>query len=150
MIKWPGHIRAGTIKSLPISSLDLAPTIAASAGVKDWKDIRTDGVNLTPWLTGKKDSPPHQHLFWRNGPNHAVRRGEWKMIQAGNHVWLFNLQTDPGEITNLSSKHPGIVQELQDAFEQWQQDMKPPAWPSRSNLKIKHIIIDGVRYEIHV
>jgi arylsulfatase A-like enzyme len=150
MMKWPGNIPAGTVNSLPVSSLDLAPTIAASAGVKDWKDMRTDGVNLTPWLTGEKDNPPHQHLFWRNGPNRAVRRGQWKMIQVGSHVWLFNLRTDPGEITNLSSKHPGIVQELRDAFEQWQQQMKAPAWPSRSNLKIKHIIIDGVRYEIHV
>ena len=150
MMKWPGHIPAGAINSLPISSLDLAPTIAATAGVKNWKEIRTDGVNLTPWLTGNRADPPRQHLFWRNGPNRAVRRGQWKMIQAGSHVWLFNLQTDPGEVTNLSSKHPDIIQELQDAFDQWQQEMKAPAWPSRSNLKIKHIIIDGVKYEIHV
>ena len=68
-------------------------------------------------MSGSKRGDPHTHLFWRNGPNRAVRRGHWKLIQTDNHVWLFDLKTDPGELKNLAEKHPDVVRELQNAIE---------------------------------
>src|SRR6185369_622897 len=65
VIRWPGHIKAGTICNDIVSHLDLAPTILAAAGVPDVKErllkgmklgdttfkVHLDGYSLLPLLT---------------------------------------------------------------------------------------------------
>lgn len=62
---------------------------------------------------------------------------DWKLIQAGSHVWLFDLAAD----------HPNVVSELQDALDAWESELAPPAWPSRSGGEA---MVDGVSYEIQI
>ena len=150
MMKWPGRIRPGTVNSRPVSALDLFPTICAAAEARLPAGLSLDGVDLLPWLDDARPGMPHEFLFWRNGPNHAVRKGNWKLIQAKTHVWLFDLKTDPGERENLADKRPEVVRELQQAFEAWQQEMQEPAWPSKFEIEQGRELIDGIEYEIHV
>jgi arylsulfatase A-like enzyme len=150
LMKWPGRIQPGTVNTRLVSALDLFPTICTAAEAKPPVELVLDGVDLLPWLDDAKPGTPREHLFWRNGPNRAVRKGDWKLVQAGNHVWLFDLKSDPGEKQNLAEQHPDVVMEMQKVFEIWQREMREPAWPSKFESQPNQKVIDGVEYEIHV
>ena len=134
-IRWPGVIKPGTTYDQPVMTFDLSATALALAKA-DREEI--DGVNLLPFLSGKKQGAPHQALFWRSrtrNNNYAVRRGDWKYVystegteQAGPRQtpardYLFNLAEDLGEKNDLSTKHPEILQELKQLYAKWDQEM---------------------------
>ncbi len=112
------------------------------------KDLQLDGVDLLPYLKGEDSATPHNTLFWSNGPNKAVRRGNWKLIIAGDHKFLFNLDRDIGETRNLAEQEAEVVRGLEQILRQWQNQMKQPAWPSKPNRR--KVNIDGVPYELNI
>ena len=148
IMSWPGKLEAGSVYRKPVSSLDVFPTVCAAAGIQLPPELKLDGADLLPYLTGKNESSPHEALFWSNGPNRAVRLGKWKLVKAGEHSWLFDLEKDPGEKTNLAKEKPGILEKLEKALLQWQKEMKPPAWPSKPNRR--KVDIDGVAWEMNI
>ena len=94
-------------------------------------------MNLLPYLTATSGpaATPHADLFWRFGPQRAVRRGKWKLAdwrdfetktQSG---WqLFDLATDPGETRDLTTQHPTLVRDLAAAWEKWNVANAAPVW----------------------
>jgi arylsulfatase len=44
MIRWPGHIKPGTVENGVVSHLDMLPTLLAAAGVPDVKDQLLKGM----------------------------------------------------------------------------------------------------------
>ena len=74
--------------------------------------------------------------------------GLWKLVKAGDHAWLFDLENDLGEKANLSKKKPEVLKKLEKALEKCQSQMKPPAWPSKLNRR--KMESDGVPYEINI
>ena len=147
IVKWPAALRGGGQFHGIASALDVLPSAAAAAGLTLPAAAGFDGVNLLPFLQGKQAGAPHEWLFWRNGPNRAARHGSWKLVQAGEHVWLFDLGKDISETTNVAAQHPEIVKEIKTALDLWERGLKPPAWPSRPGRPTE---IDGVTYEIHI
>jgi arylsulfatase A-like enzyme len=81
IVAWKGHLPAGMVDDRPIIQLDIMPTALAVAGGSLPTDRQIDGVNLMPYLTGKLRQAPHEILFWRMGPQAAVRKGDWKLIR---------------------------------------------------------------------
>ena len=130
-MRWPGRLKAGGVYGQPVSSLDLFPTAVTAAGGRMPAGRPYDGVDLIPYLTGRDKAAPHEILCWRNGPNSAIRKGQWKLFQAGRTPFLFDLSADIGERTNLASQRPQIVRELKTAYAKWESQMKPPLWPCR-------------------
>ena len=120
IVKWPGVVKNGSVCDGATSALDLFPTFSRVAGATLPPTVPTDGVDLTDWLGGKRTDSPHESLFWRNGPNKAMRKGKWKLIEVPGHVWLFDLSTDIGERMNRATEYPEVVEELQDDFRQWE------------------------------
>ncbi|WP_430424902.1 sulfatase-like hydrolase/transferase [Phenylobacterium sp.] len=154
VMAWPGHI-APKVETRVVSSLDIAPTAAALAGATMPKG--SDGVNLIPYLTGKNAATPNPTLYWRSGPNFAIRDGDWKMwmvnradpseqastgssitpdgVQAkmsplGRFVMLYNLKDDPSETKNLAKDQPDVVARLQAKIEAWDKANVPAQWTS--------------------
>ena len=134
--KWPGRIPAGKVESRVVSSLDILPTFLAAAGLKPPTDREFDGVDLMPYLTGKNTKPPHAILFWRNGPNAAVRKGNWKLIQIGESSRLYDLSSDLGEKKDVAAKRPEVVSDLQAELKKWNAKTIAPKWPARGTPKI--------------
>jgi arylsulfatase A-like enzyme len=74
IIKWPGHVPAGTVSSGIISGLDWFPTLTAMAGNPDFKTqllkgvvldgknyhVHLDGYDQTPMITGQGPSNRHE------------------------------------------------------------------------------------------
>ena len=130
-MQWPGHLEPATVSDQVISSLDLFPTAVALAGAVLPKDRPYDGVDLLPYLSGKKKGSPHEVLCWRNGTNAAVRRGNWKLFKGGDHYWLYDLSKDVGERKDLATTRPEIVEQLKRQLIKWEAQMKAPLWPCR-------------------
>jgi arylsulfatase A-like enzyme len=128
MVKWPRRLRGGKIYKHPVISLDILPTAAAAAGAKPPEDRKLDGVNLLPYLSGEKKTAPHEMLFWRTGQNHAIRKGNWKLVTQGSETGLFDLSSDIGESRDLKAEKPDVVKQLQETFEKWNSELAEPLW----------------------
>lgn len=130
---WPGHLPAGKIYDQPVSTLDFLPTACAAAGTSPPQNV--DGVNLLPYLTGENNAAPHASLFWRFGPQKAVRAGNWKLVDSRdfaekkNSGWqLYDVSKDVGEAHDIAAANPQIVAELTKAWHQWDAKNIAPLW----------------------
>lgn len=127
LIKAPG-VTAG-VYDAPITAYDLLPTLVAAAG-GDASQLDTAGVDLMPYLSGNVVGDPHQLLYWRNRSFWAVRKGDWKLARPNepqfNLYALYNLATDPGELTNLINQQPDITNELYREFTYWEATLAKP------------------------
>jgi arylsulfatase len=96
IIRWPGHIPAGTVSNAIVSHLDWLPTLVAAGGDPDVKEklleghaagtksfrVHLDGYNLLPFLTGETDVNPRQQFFYfsDDGDLVALRYDNWKVV----------------------------------------------------------------------
>jgi arylsulfatase A-like enzyme len=88
-------------------------------------------INPMPHLTGKKAGAPHGQLYWRVGPQAALRKGDWKLLRTGAKgkpgPWqLYDLAKDPGESHDLAGEKTGIVEELVREWERLNAEMVAP------------------------
>jgi len=117
-IKWPTKIAPGTTVETPVAHIDMMPTLAAAAGILPRADIEIDGLNLLPLTTEEgAENWQRETLFWQSGHYQVVRHGDWKLQlnqrpTDGRQQWLYNLESDPTEQTNLVASHPQIVEQL--------------------------------------
>jgi arylsulfatase A-like enzyme len=114
VMRWPGHIEPGTRSSLVFSTLDMVATLGAFTGCDPCK-YKTDGMDLSPEiLTG---TTRERDLFW-SGPRHAaIRSGDLKYVRTQDGEFLFDLNDDPTEATDLREREPEEFQRLRDACE---------------------------------
>jgi arylsulfatase A-like enzyme len=98
MVRWPGHIKPGTVSNDIISHLDWAPTLLAVAGVPDIKEkllkgysaggkkfkVHLDGYNQLPYLTGQVPKSPREEFFYfsDDGDLTGLRYDNWKAVFA--------------------------------------------------------------------
>src|SRR5262249_13600500 len=82
------------------------------------RDLKWDGTNIWPVLTGEAQRESHP-LYWvAPGYNaRAVRAGDWKLIVYGKRepakIELFNLSSDPNETANRAPQMADRVAALQ-------------------------------------
>jgi arylsulfatase A-like enzyme len=136
VMQWKGTIPAGQVVDAPVISLDLLRTALAAARVDVPDDSALDGSNLLPFLTGATQKPPHEALFWRYGPQMAVRAGDWKLTKAIDwdvsppavKTGLYQVAKDAGEQNDLAAQHPEKVLELQKLWDDWNKKNVEPLW----------------------
>ena len=117
----------------PVHHFDIYATAAAAAGVPMPSDRKMDGVDLLPHATGTSTGTPHKELFWRSGHYQVALIDGWKLqVNRGgsSSAWLFNLNDDPTEQTNLAEKHPDRVAALRQALDRHNAEQAPSRWPS--------------------
>ena len=130
--QWKGKIPAGKTYDLPVMNLDVLPTAIIAAGGKTDASWQLDGVDLMPYLTGQKTSRPHQTLYWRFGPQWAVRHGDLKLVVSkggSGKPELYDLATDIGESKDLAAAQPEKVKELQALWDKWSAEQAPASGP---------------------
>ena len=138
MVQWKGKLAAGSVYREMVMGFDVHATAITAAGVAMPTDKPLDGVDLIPFLTGKKTGIPHESLFWRTGNRkHAARVGDWKLVQEKGAPQLFNLANDISESHNLAKANPEKLRQLQAAYDAWDAEMMSPQWvrQDRENAK---------------
>jgi arylsulfatase A-like enzyme len=138
MVEWKGKIPAGRTDDRPVIQLDILPTALAAAGAPADPSRKLDGVNLLPFLTGVNTGRPHKTLYWRMGPQWAVRHGDFKLVAAREEgrilpPALYDVVQDPGESKDLSAAHPEKVEELRTLWDKWDAEQAPPAAAADAN-----------------
>jgi arylsulfatase A-like enzyme len=122
---WPGVIKnQGGITDHRGHFIDIMPTLMDVAGAsypethKGHSITPYEGESLVSALKGKaprRKSP----LFWQWSQGKAVMKDKWKLVGWGNKWELFDMEKDKTETTDLSEKHPEVVEELKLLQEQW-------------------------------
>ena len=147
VISWPGRIEPGVYRQ-PVISLDIVPTVLSAAGAAMPAEAKIDGVNLLPFLSGDHRDSPHAALFWRMGPQIAIRAGDYKLVRyddvvdtgedVGNRsrltpfkvtpAKLYRLSDDASETNDLAASHPEKVRDLQSQWDRWNATLAKPMW----------------------
>ena len=94
VVRWPGHIKPGTVKTEIFASLDWLPTFVDIAGGPKGDGLKKqieagkypgivkttlDGVDQRDYLEGKSEKSARDYFFYYTGPTpSAVRYKNWK------------------------------------------------------------------------
>jgi arylsulfatase A-like enzyme len=125
MIRWPGHIRAGSVNSTMIQNIDYAPTFMGAAGIDPRNMGNIQGINLIPLMTGQVKTLTRKYLYYHFYeyyadhtvlPHLGIRGERYKIIYfyTVNEWELYDLKTDPDELHNLinSKDHQKIFAQM--------------------------------------
>jgi arylsulfatase A len=133
IIKWPGVTKAGTVSTVPVSSIDLYPTILEATGTSMPKGVKPDGISLVSLLKEEK-APKRDALYWHyphysnqgGRPGGVIREGDWKLIEFyDDGRWeLFDVRKDKGESRNVVEEQKAVATRLQRKLDQWRRDTK--------------------------
>ena len=127
IVSWPEKFKGNRTIDTPVISIDILPTVLDALDVKVPAKTAFDGKSILPLLYGKTDKH-HDTIYWSKGQEGewSVRRGDWKLHFLKGKKELFHLGKDPSEITDVASKHPQIVKQLNDAYDIWIAEMADP------------------------
>jgi arylsulfatase len=119
IVRWPGHIKAGTTSALPVAFWDLMPTLCDAAGLETPTGI--DGVGFGPTLLARGEQKQHEFFYWEfpsYGGQQAIRAGKWKAVRRGlnkgpSATELYDLDVDPSEKKDVAAEHAELVARLE-------------------------------------
>lgn len=128
LIRWPGHLRAGSNCAQVTLMMDVTATLVTAVGGQPAKDRPFDGKNLLAQWKGA--TPVPRTVFWRykraENRRKAVRDGDWKLVSENGQESLHDLKTDPGEKTDVLAKKPKIARSLRTKLAEWEKDVSAP------------------------
>lgn len=130
IVYWPG-VAPGAVCDVPVTTVDLFPTVLAMAGTQPPAEVVLDGVDLTPLLR-QDGSLAERSLFWhyphyqhyqQGGatPYAAIRQGDYKLIEfyVDGRTELYNLADDMGEQRDLSEPEAPRAGQMRAELHAW-------------------------------
>ena len=120
LVSWPGRLKPGTFAGVAHIS-DWMPTFCTLAGYVPATDLKWDGRNLWPNLTGVEPAKPRAIYVAAPGFSaQMLREGDWKLIvpktgavkkggAEAREIELYDLAKDPAETRNLAAAMPERV-----------------------------------------
>lgn len=136
--RWPGRIKPG-VSDQVVSTIDLAASFAALAGVNLPGAACLDSINVLPALLGETGAKGREFLVQQdNGTsgNFGLRMGDWKLVRRkqggktqakvtlkqhkeskGPHG-LYFLPDDPSESNDLSAANPEKLKAMIEVLDQ--------------------------------
>ncbi|MCA8964122.1 MAG: sulfatase-like hydrolase/transferase [Planctomycetes bacterium] len=157
IVRWPGHIPAGSLSGQLINGTDWLPTICAVTGAALPQDRVIDGIDAMPGLSGQPLVRPTPACWmfpvgydYRYLPSMAMRDGDHVMIgwfepkrrEQGNSAWvrstqltrfvLYDLAVDIAERHELNDAEPEVFARLRERMiAHWREvQAEAPDWPA--------------------
>ena len=119
IVRWGDIIKAGSVTEHISAFWDVMPTMA---DILDVELPKTDGISMLNEWKGKKQEK-HDYLYWEYAAGKgetAVRIGDFKAIRSGLNkkadakIALYDLKKDPKELTDVSSQHPDLINQVKE------------------------------------
>ncbi|TKG97289.1 twin-arginine translocation pathway signal protein [Puteibacter caeruleilacunae] len=123
-MRWTNAIKPKQQCNQVAITMDISCTVLSFADAN--MNEQTDGIALLK-SNGRPVKSVERALCWRNGKSgeQAVRKGKWKYLKEnkGKSEYLFNLDEDVAESTDLKEQFPKIFEELKSDFKKWEDEM---------------------------
>jgi arylsulfatase A-like enzyme len=137
IMRWPGELAAGTVISEPVTLLDIVPTVLELLRLPGAPRL-PHGRSLATALRGEAILDPGRRIYFQRRPYErqdlemwgkatvegslfGIRSGRWKYVE-GTHDdtrELFDLDSDPGELRNLSAERMEEAAEQSRRIDTW-------------------------------
>lgn len=127
-VRWNGKIEPNRDIDTVAAHIDLFPTLLDLAGAKQPPN-QVEGRSLVPLISDSESEWKDRLLFthkgrWKTGvdPNEhqwqdfAVRNGRYRLVGLNQ---LFDMQSDPGQTTNVIEEHPEVAKKMLEGYEKW-------------------------------
>jgi arylsulfatase A len=135
LLQWPERVKPGKVSDALISQVDFLASFASLVGAEMPEGIQLDSRDYLPALLGESDEG-NEYIVQQSSDGLGLRMGKWKYIEAHERsAWaynrhnqgepnkmhmempapteyLFDLDADPGETTNLADRYPEKLKEL--------------------------------------
>jgi len=132
LVRWPGVVRPGTRCAETICLTDLTATCAEVAGIALPTEAAEDSFSIVSLLKGKDWPVPRAPVIHHSASGmFALRQGKWKMVFGNGSggresprgkpfekpYFLFDMEEDPSETTNVIDEYPQVAQRLTESLE---------------------------------
>src|SRR5262252_5486924 len=143
IVRWPGHVAAGSVSDQVMITMDWMPTLLAAAGTQPDPAYPSDGENLASALTGAAAHPRKFYWRYKAGSQRAIRDGDWKYLRIAGNEFLFDVVQDPRERANLRDRRKDVFDRLKGDWEAWNATMleerpRPAAYGQPGNVTADH------------
>ena len=167
IVRWPGVVKAGSVRSEPVSGVDVLPTLCDVLDA-DLPGRTIDGQSMLPMLVGDQfqRTKPILTFFYRTSPAASMRMGDYVLIghsddegrkkthaiaaadmpriKSTNLVSfeLYNVAKDLGQTKNIADDEPETLARLRDIMVNLHRNAieEGPSWdlpPAPANKKRK-------------
>ena len=117
LLFWGATVPVGLKVESLVRTVDVTPTILDMLKLPPLEDVQ--GASLLPLMKGESldlelvgyGESIEPHVVFGSSVLRFVRKGQWKYIHKVEPE-LFDLTADPGELENLSSSRPEVVERL--------------------------------------
>jgi arylsulfatase A-like enzyme len=162
VVRWPGHIKPGSVTNEIVSHQDWLPTLMAAVGEPDIKSkllkghkagkrtykVHLDGFNILDLITGKTKKSPCDKFFYisDDGDVLAIGHGDWKVVFKEQRATKFDVWRDP--FMNLRT--PKLFHLRRDPFERADTDTNQYNhwWAKRApyiTLPLQEVVADAIK-----
>lgn len=152
LIRWPGHVPAGTVSDETVCHVDFMATICAVLGIALPANAGPDSFDVSAAWRDEPSGNPLREATVCVGANSlvlSIRKGPWKLLVTADGQYreddasvsgkdvkrtlaapeLYNLAVDPAEQDNLATKNPERFQELAALLAKYrEQGFSRPGW----------------------
>lgn len=130
-IYWPeGGLNKGRDIPQLAAHIDMLPTLADLCGLNLPMDYALDGRSLVPLLFQTPTPWPDRTLItdsqrvldpikWKSS---SVMTQRWRLIDGKE---LYDMDRDPGQETDVASRHPEVVKKLRGDYDAWWESLQP-------------------------
>ncbi len=153
-VYWPngGYVGGRDVDTIT-SYVDVVPTLIDWCEVKSPENVKFDGVSIRPLFERTQKDWPDRILVtdsqrvrnpikWRKS---SVMTDRWRLI---NGVELYDMKTDPGQITNVAAEYPRVLGRLKEFYESWWSELEP-TFSQTTEIYLGHPKANPVRLTCH-
>lgn len=150
-MKVPWLTDTETYISSMAAHIDILPTLAVLCKLDIPEGLQIDGIDLSGYLTGDKQSLPDRFIYTARGVDsktHYALRSQEYLLTVKPDTSLYNLIEDPYQEHDISAYHQDIVRDYTQKYDRWHRDvtsygLNPPP------IEIGHRVAPSVELPAH-